>query len=266
MKKLNFAVALGALAAVLSTPVYAADVEPMPAAADWTAFHVGIGGGGNFVFSQQSSEAFISEVCTDCDVLDFESSSDLGKAGAFGTIEGGFDYQMDSMVFGVLANYDFGKTSMDSSASNSQDGFGQDVDTEISTNLEVGDSWAAGARFGLLPTERTLLYVLGGYTQANISQDANVNGTLLLDPPVPFDESVSGSGWESGYFVGTGIETMFTDNITIKLEYRFADYGKVGINHEEPVSIPGQGESTAGGGQSDDVTVHSVRAVLSYRF
>ena len=265
MKKFCFGVALSALALVTATSAYAGDVEVVPdAIADWTGFHIGVGGGGNFVFSQQSGEAFLHENCDLCDVLDFDASSDLGKAGAFGTIEGGADYQMDSMVFGVLANYDFGKTSLDSSASNVQDGFGEDVDTELSTNLEVGDSWAVGARFGLLPTERILLYVLGGYTEANISQDANVNGTNGVIGL--FDQSASGSGWESGYFVGTGIEAMFTDNMTIKLEYRFADYGKVGISRDEVVPVLNQSDSTEGVGQSDDVTVHSIRAVLSYRF
>src|SRR6476660_5123313 len=112
MKKLNSSVALAALAAIiLAAPAVAADVEaPMPEAANWTAFHLGIGGGGNFGFVQEDSDSFASK-----DDFFFESgvhNADLGDAGWMGTIEAGFDYQIDSIVIGVLANYDFGKTSM----------------------------------------------------------------------------------------------------------------------------------------------------------
>ena len=48
MKKFGFGVALSALALVTATSAFAADVEAL---ADWTGFHIGVGGGGNFVFS-----------------------------------------------------------------------------------------------------------------------------------------------------------------------------------------------------------------------
>src|SRR6478672_226783 len=113
MKKLHTSVALAALAAIiLAAPAVAADVvAPIPAAANWTAFHVGIGGGGNFGFVQEDSNSFVGACCLTV-FTDGKHSSDLGDAGWMGTIEAGFDYQIDSIVVGVLANYDFGKTKM----------------------------------------------------------------------------------------------------------------------------------------------------------
>src|SRR6476660_6068012 len=112
MKKLNTSVALAALAAIfLAAPAVAADVEaPMPEAANWTAFHVGIGGGGNFGFVQEDADSFANK---DDEFASFGAhNADLGDAGWMGTIEAGFDYQIDSIVVGLLANYDFGKTKM----------------------------------------------------------------------------------------------------------------------------------------------------------
>jgi opacity protein-like surface antigen len=31
----------------------------------------------------------------------------------------------------------------------------------------------------------------------------------------------------NGYYVGGGLESMFTDNMSFKLEYRFADLGSI---------------------------------------
>src|SRR6476469_6333567 len=118
MKKLNTSVALAALAAIfLSAPAVAADVTaPMPEAPNWTAFHVGIGGGGIFGFVKEDSNSFLDGNPLNNEEnenLEFGAhNSDLGDAAWMGTIEAGFDYQIDSIVVGVLANYDFGKNKM----------------------------------------------------------------------------------------------------------------------------------------------------------
>src|SRR5437868_14274970 len=110
MKKLKTSVALAALAAImLAAPAVAADIEaPMPEAASWTAFHIGVGGGGTYGLADDEPPLFFNDTGVENHFHAFgESSSDLGGVGGFGTIEAGFDYQMDSVVIGVLANYDF---------------------------------------------------------------------------------------------------------------------------------------------------------------
>ena len=260
MKKLNSAVALAALAALMTTPAFAADVEPMPVAEDWTGFHVGAGGGANFLFVKEEASASYDNTFGNT-FADAESSSDLGDDGFFGTVEAGFDWQINSIVIGALANYDFGKTKVNSETET-------DVCTtfncnapgnaDFSTSVKVGDSWAVGARLGLLATERTLVYVLGGYTEAKVSQEIEFSSD-----DVSFNFSDSNSKWESGYFIGGGIETLlWTDSISLKGEYRFSDYGKVKSSSDENPSS----NVFTGTDQSSDVTVHSVRAVLSFRF
>lgn len=265
MKKLYSSVALAALAAVImAAPAVAADVEPMPEAVNWTAFHVGVGGGGNFGFVDESSNSFINS--NDQFFTFGEHHSDLGDAGFFGTVEAGFDYQFgSSFVAGLLANYDFGKTKMNN-RSNSlviDNNNNTPIDNAtFETKWEIGDSWGIGGRLGFLAMDNALIYVLGGYTEAKIKSESSISG----DNNSNFAFNTSDSGWEDGWFVGGGIEALLTDNISLKAEYRYNDYGSIKRKDEVDVSGGEQEFFFANSNQEADVTVHSVRAVLSYRF
>jgi outer membrane immunogenic protein len=267
MKKLNTSVALAALAAIfLAAPAVAADLTaPMPEAANWTAFHVGIGGGGIFGFVQEDSDSFLEANNFNALFASGEHHSDLGDADWFGTVEAGFDYQIDSIVIGVLANYDFGKNKMENKSSidifdNNGNSFRNNGTYE--TKWEIGDSWAIGARLGFLAMDNALIYVMGGYTEAKIKSESELSDNNNAN--IRFH--TSDSSWEDGWFVGGGIEALLTDNISLKAEYRFNDYGSVNRDDDETNGIPGFDNSFANSNQDGDVTVHSVRAVLSYRF
>jgi outer membrane immunogenic protein len=262
MKILGSSVAAAALALFLATPASAADTEtPLPEAADWTAFHLGAGVGGNFAFVEEDAfgEKDGGFIATSLSAFGAHES-DLGDAGFFGTIEAGFDWQLgSSIVLGAVANYDFGKTKMDNESfavvetcaillcSVSEGSF--------ATQWKIGDSWAVGARVGFLAMDDALIYVLGGYTQAKVKAAASLEGEEGSFT------SLSDSSWEDGWFVGGGIEALLTDHISVKAEYRYNDYGTIELEESFADEIV-QTEIS----QEGDITVHSVRAVLSYRF
>lgn len=269
MKKLKTSVALAALAAIiLAVPAVAADIEaPAPEAVNWTAFHVGVGGGGTYGFADESSEAYFHDHNQIEDLngifVEGESSSDLGDAGFFGTVEAGFDYQLgSSVVIGALANYDFGKTKMNHEHGefvNDNNGNILD-DATYKTEWEIGDSWGIGGRLGFLVHESALVYALGGYTQAKIKGEVDLQAANNSE----VGTSHSDSSWEDGWFVGGGVEALLTENISLKGEYRYADYGSVKIDSDDFDDTSGMIHD--GSSQEADITVHSVRAVLSYRF
>lgn len=104
---------------------------------------------------------------------------------------------------------------------------------ENSTDLDLDHMWTIGARLGLLATPDTLVYALLGYTQGEFSAD-------------DFDVNLDVEGWT----FGGGIETRLTENWSIKGEYRFTQFDEesfYGVIDLEP-------------------SVHTARAVLSYRF
>ncbi|MGE4249984.1 MAG: outer membrane protein [Parvibaculaceae bacterium] len=275
MKKLNTSVALAALAAVfVAAPAVAADFEaPAPEVVDWTAFHIGVGGGGNFLFVDEEAIGDINsnDLANANNFLEIDGDhfSDLGKAGFFGTVEAGFDYQLgSSVVVGVLANYDFGKTKVDNESSATIEvenlngnTFFADDDGQFETSWKVGDSWGVGGRIGFLAMDNALVYVMGGYTQANVKSSGSISG--FDNNNNFFSFSASDGKWEDGYFVGGGIEALLTESISLKGEYRFSDYGKV----ERSASFEDVNTNTfAQVSQEGDITIHSIRAVLSYRF
>ena len=115
-----------------------------------------------------------------------DHSGDLGKADFFGTIEGGFDYQLgSSFVAGILANYDFGKTKLKNTSYAPENYYEYNGPTFFSedgsfkTEYEVGDSWAIGGRLGFLAMDNALIYVVGGYTEADVKSESTMNRTAI---------------------------------------------------------------------------------------
>jgi opacity protein-like surface antigen len=156
-----------------------------------------------------------------------ESFKDSGTTdvGAFGIVSVGYDKVLkQGWVGGVFADYDFGS------------GISGDVSVGgVQTSLDHNHSWAVGARLGYLVTPSTLLYGTAGYTQAQVE----LNGF--------------GSQTFGGYFVGAGVETFLRQSWTVRLEYRYSDFGEERI------------VDTASMTADLDLAMHTARVVLTYR-
>jgi outer membrane immunogenic protein len=155
------------------------------------------------------------------------STTDYGGEGIFGTVALGFDRVIrPGWVAGAFVDYDFGSTISSGSGSFS---------------IDHNYSWAVGGRLGFLANPSTLIYGTAGYTQAEFETS-----------PQSFKSPTF-----AGYFVGAGIETFLRENWTLKLEYRYSDFGSETINELEDCWDKG----------SDlDPSTHTARLVLSYRF
>ena len=268
--------ASAALAADL--PTYKAPPAPTLVAApppySWTGFHIGLGGGASALQVNSKSRSYLWGYSTGDTGGDYHAhggnTSDLGKFGAFGTIEAGADYQMDRFVVGAFTNFDL--KSLSAKSSSVAQASCHSTSSTCSANAshhvwyKVGDSWDAGLRLGYLLTDRNLLYALGGYSGAQISSGARIDGYGTNGGTAYSTSAASGeSGWKSGYVVGAGWETALTDHITLKTEYRYADYGNVKSNSSYR-NFYDTGGYGGGARQSGDVAVQTVRAVLSYKF
>ena len=130
----------------------------------------------------------------------------------------GFDTQCNpNWVFGVEANYSW-------------------LDTQSSfANRNLG---SVTGRLGYTWGGPTLLYVKGGYAWADSR----------------FTNGFSGDGGRDGYTVGGGLEYLFTQNWSGKIEYQYYDFGNV-----TPLF-----NNVAVAGFTNDV--HTVKAGLNYRF
>jgi outer membrane immunogenic protein len=157
-------------------------------APSWTAFHVGLGVGGEAVNHELSVPLFGA------------SLDGISSTGVIGTVEVGYDRQFGNIVAGVFFNYDFGDN-----VSTSLDFAGINIAT-----LKQTDSWTVGGRLGYLASPSTLVYALAGYTES----------TFELSVPI---FAFTGDDTFSGWTVGGGIETKLGGNWTLKGEYRYTE-------------------------------------------
>jgi len=142
-----------------------------------------------------------------------------GNDGRFmGGVQAGYDYQFaPNWVMGLEANYSF----LDTGSSFANRGLG-------SVTGRLGYTWGP-----------TMLYAKGGYAWADSR----------------FSNGFGGNGGRDGYTVGGGLEYMFTQNWSGKIEYQYYDFGHVNV-------FDGTG-AFVGNIHNDQ---HTIKAGLNYRF
>lgn len=226
--------------------------------------------------------------------------NDSGAASAFGTIEGGFDYQVGSnFLVGLNAAFNLGSVTISDSADSESVGAAEfDLDgidggfaggtSHLDTDLELGNSWSLGARAGFLVSESILLFASGGYisTKAELkaSYDADYLAAGLTEDDgmgmIPgggmlMGVNSSNDDWMNGYYLGAGVETLLTESVSFKMEYRFADLGSIetttdyrNFDDEESLdsAFENGGAGAAGVTAEANPIVHSIRATVNWRF
>ncbi|OJY13872.1 MAG: hypothetical protein BGP05_07995 [Rhizobiales bacterium 62-47] len=134
-----------------------------------------------------------------------------------GGVQAGYDYQFaPNWVMGLEANYSF----KDTNSNFANRGLG-------SVTGRLGYTWGPA-----------LLYVKGGYGWADSR----------------FSNGFGGNGGRDGYTVGGGLEYLFTQNWSGKIEYQYYDFGTV--NFITPAAV-------AGSFRNDE---HTIKVGLNYRF
>jgi len=156
----------------------------------WTGFYVG----GNVGAGAAVHELGLGGVA---------SFNGIGGEGAFGELNVGYDHefggnwvagvQLGGRYSGITSEINFGPGKL---------------------NLDADYGFDVLARVGMKLNESTLAYVLGGYSWQHFDLVASGGGSSqsLID-------------WNAGGFsVGGGLEAAVTNNMTVNLEYRYAQY------------------------------------------
>jgi outer membrane immunogenic protein len=209
---------------------------PVPVGPNWNGFYVGVGIGAGALVADKSVYKQLCERDGYCgpwvpsEVVPV-SSTEYGGEGVFGTVTVGFDRVIrPGWVAGAFADYDFGSTISSGSGAFS---------------IDHNYTWAVGGRLGFLANPSTLIYGTAGYTQAEFEPSLQGWSGYFKSPTF------------AGYFVGAGIETFLRQDWTLKLEYRYSDFGSETVNDLEDCWDKGT---------DLDPSTHTARLVLSYRF
>jgi outer membrane immunogenic protein len=235
MKKLLLGtVALVALGATV--PALAADLAARPAYTkapayaapiyNWTGFYIGGHIGGAFDGNNNG----------------FAGTTNSSNNGSFlGGVQVGADYQFaQNWVLGIEGQYSWLASNTNSVAFNglgagyvyndNQRGLG-------SVTGRIGYTWGPA-----------LLYVKGGYAYSDYSESLTFAGV-----PQAF---VLNSDHHDGYTVGGGLEYMFAQNWSAKLEYQYYNFGNT--NFVTPALLPAYGNTRD--------SEQTVKLGVNYRF
>jgi opacity protein-like surface antigen len=249
-------VASAALASLLATDAFAADLAPKvytkapPAIVEpgWTGFYLGINGGYSWGRANTTIAPFAG-------LFPVSPFAPFGQSvnGGLGGGQIGYNWQPDrKWLLGLEA--DIQGTGERSSTTLTTVGprygafpnglpnpLGPDfnaIATQMA-NLSYDLQWFATfrGRAGFLADPQTLLYVTGGLALGEFKYTAQTTtsaqvftpglaGTTPFGPPVVFaGTAVSSSDIRAGWTVGGGIERKFTPNWSAKLEYLYMDFG-----------------------------------------
>src|SRR5262245_48763864 len=207
------ALALGSV----SSAAFAADMavpEPAPVMS-WTGFYLGAGGGvawADLDLNHRLCELDHDGVCFEEDFhRDFNESSD---GGIVGIVQGGFDWELaPSFVVGVGADWTFGDVLGDLNRN-----FDDDFGVHHRFNNDGSSMVDVYGRAEFAPAQNLLIFGLVGWTWADIDTDFRIRDEN--------DETIfhnSDNFNANGISFGGGVEWRFTENLSIRGEYRFTD-------------------------------------------
>jgi outer membrane immunogenic protein len=218
----------------------------------WTGVHIGAGLGVQWTKVNAAGNSYIADFKSG--QHNFQTLSGGSSTDVLGTIEAGYDYQVNNtIVVGIGGHFNFvGERTKSAVNAVCPDAFGTSCVQTLST--EYGNSVGLTGRLGFIAGQDFLVYGLGGIGFGEVSTTYRVDASGFF-----FDGhfTVAKSEWRAGYIVGAGVEKYIRDRTTIKVEYRYEDYGDLSR------SIAG---TSFGAAFTSSLTTQSVRAVVSRRF
>jgi outer membrane immunogenic protein len=263
---------LGSIAALAlgsaSSAALAADIPPPEPVMTWTGFYLGAGGGVGWadvsidhrrciVDHHDDKECVVFEDKPELDFRrDFDESSD---GNIIGIVQGGFDYEVaPSFVVGVGADWTFGDVlGIDRNHHDEFFGFDSRWENDGSSMVDVY------GRAGFAPIAGSfLVYGLVGWSWLDVDSSFRIRHEEFEDPLFKNDDSFSANGLT----FGGGVEWRFTENLSVRGEYRFTDLDNFDLN--------GRFEGLCGEGGCDnfrhrndiDLDVQRVLFTLNWRF
>jgi outer membrane immunogenic protein len=168
-----------------------------------------------------------------------------------GGIYGGVNFQLAPMIVaGIEADIGWAKNE------STRTGIpGLSVAADTTTLRQHWDGSVVG-RLGMLVTPGTLLYGLGGASWIDV--ESNTNCPATAGSFCGAARNQTNEATRTGWTVGAGLETMLMGNWLARVEYRFADYGKI-----DNTFFAGTADAFT---VSEDLRTHTAKVGLAYKF
>ncbi|MBP0614001.1 outer membrane protein [Jiella mangrovi] len=257
---LTFTSGANAADVVYEAPMAPAPMEMMPVSSGWTGFYIGVQGGGAFnpqdpdnVELQPNGFPFAGSVIEGAFGSNFDSNFDSSFLGGAHI---GYDYQINNVVLGVVADINALDITRSSNADSSTPAF-------YRTDRDLNYLGTVRARAGYLVTPKALGYVTGGLAYGDVDYSFSTNSPAVTagTPAVVTEDEDN-----FGYTVGAGMEVMFTENMTFGAEYLYTNLGGSGSTRLNGGPFAGGVGGSTDFTVDDDFDFHTVTAKISYKF
>jgi outer membrane immunogenic protein len=227
-------VALAFVSSLAAPAAYAADIPSappafkatIPPAYDWSGYYFGAQIGYGWGDSSGTQNAG----GTFFPVVPYT----VDPRGMLGGGHMGYNYQIKSAVVGLEGDIEAAKVN----GLTAIDAFGQNYFFNVKTDALASVRGRIGMAY-----DQWLYYATGGVAFGHVAT-----------PPLD-----TRNGWRTGWTVGAGVERIVYGNWSTRLEYRYTDLGRVSSTN--PAALVDIGAT-----DDNKLTIHAVRAGLSYRF
>lgn len=231
---------------------------------DWSGVYLGASAGGTGSFADvgaSTSDGFVGSYFTppDPEQISAITDGDFSHWRATGGVFGGFGQQWGNFYLGIegsanILNFDGSRTAGAVYISNS--------DGQFSHTVSASADWQATLRARLgFAHDRWLGYVTGGAAVTKVKLDASFTDDFLGAGAAGHSTN---DETRLGFVVGVGGEYALSDNWTARVEYLYADYGKMSTS--SVVANPAFPGLTNDMDTSLDLRTHTVSVGLNYRF
>ena len=207
--------------------------QPSAAAlSDSSGFYVGLNAGGGF------GDVNISAVGNQANANATLNDTRLTRSGPLGGVQAGFAVQSGPVVYGVEADMDFGalRGTLNTHGVATPAVVAAGAASRASFNAKVESRFnALGSLRGRVgyAFDNVLIYGTGGYATAHHDARASLLADGVSVPGVIGTPPAAGTSlgavtvhqWVHGWTLGAGGELAFSRNVSLKLEYLYAQVG-----------------------------------------
>jgi len=123
----------------------------------------------------------------------------------------------DYFLYGIELGYQKNKSSDENFQRDLSNGDDCAPASDCIFKTELNHTFTTTLKAGYLITDKIAVYLLGGYTTSKVKRkiyDGWDQGRWITD-----------TKWQDGYVYGGGLDYLFNQNISLKLEYRYSDLG-----------------------------------------
>ncbi|UXM95135.1 porin family protein [Bartonella sp. HY329] len=233
--KIKYLLAASAAALIAATAANAADIvqpapyEPAPVVTvptfSWTGAYVGGQIGGSWSDSNVRTERNVGFL-----PLGYTKGTSWSPDGDgfVGGLYAGYNFEVgNNVVLGAETDFVWGDVK---DSYSSIDRYAADSVYNYNTEGSIKQKWAGATRVRVgYAMDRFMPYVAGGVAYTKV-ETSGQNYLTSANPAAPTVQAGSVLGYNTsntmtGWTIGAGVDYAVTDNVLVRLEYRYADYG-----------------------------------------